>query len=224
MIITLDGPCASGKSTMAQALARRLGFYYLNTGWLYRAVAYLLVEKRGYVDFTIQIPIEEDIAYCLDTQKLVYKDDPLIGGMLFFEGINITPFLKEYRVDMNVALISPMPLVRALVSAKQKEFAATYDSIIEGRDTGSVVFPHADYKFYVTATAAVRAGRWQKDQAKRGAFFTLEEAELAIQKRDESDSKRSKSPLVIPKDAIFIDTSYSTIEQALDQIVSHICS
>lgn len=219
MIITIDGPTASGKSTVAELLAQRLGFYYLPTGWLYRAVSYLLVKEFSYTLEMLAHPQEQDVAYCLDPSRLVYTYDSSRGGKLFFNGTDITGFLKDYTVDRSVAIISPIPMVRDLVAQAQRAFARTHDSIIEGRDSGSVVFPNAHYKFYLTASLATRAQRWKEDQKRRGNHFTQEEAEREISVRDRKDMERSYSPLKIPDGAIKIDNTSMTLEETVDALL-----
>lgn len=222
MIITIDGPTASGKSIIARLLARQLGFHYLPTGWFYRAVAYLLVQKCSYTEDMLSNPKKEDIAYCLDPARLVYTYEKERGGTLFFDGVDITPFLKDYKVDRYVAIISPIVLVRQMVVAAQRAFSKTHDSVIEGRDTGSVVFPDAQYKFYITASLAERARRWKLDQEKRGNTFSQQEAEKEISSRDEKDMNRKTSPLKIPEGGIIIDNTELNKEETIQALLKNI--
>lgn len=222
MIITIDGPTASGKSTIARLLAQELGFYYLPTGWLYRAVSYLLVEKCNYTQEMLLHPQEKDLSYCLDPSRLVYNYNQEKGGALFFEGRDITRFLKDYTVDQSVALISPIVKVREMVSHAQRSFAHMHDVVVEGRDSGSVVFPSADFKFFMTADPEVRAKRWIGIQKKRGHTFTLKQALATIEDRDTKDKQRKHSPLVIPDGGIVIDTSQLTIKETISLMVNYI--
>lgn len=222
MIVTIDGPTASGKSTIARRLAEELGFYYLPTGWFYRAVAFLLVERCNYTEEMLANPTPEDVEFCLDPARLVYTYDVDRGGKIFFEKKDITSFLKDYTVDRYVAIISPIVMVREKVVEAQRSFAKTHDCVIEGRDTGSVVFPHANYKFYLTASLAVRAKRWQKDQKKRGNEFTQVQAEKEVSERDHKDIKRKHSPLTIPENAIEIDDSQIDLEQTVQTMMNYL--
>jgi cytidylate kinase len=224
MIITIDGPTASGKSTIAYQLAQKLGFYYLPTGWIYRAVAYILVEHCGYTQETLSNPSEQDVAYCLDPEHLVYQYDMQKGGVLYFKNQDITPFLKDYKIDRSVAVISPIVMVREMVVHTQRTFAQQHDSVIEGRDIGSVVFPHADYKFYLTASLTVRAQRWMHDQKKRGHIFTQSQAEEEVASRDQKDLERSHSPLKVPEGAIIIDNSAFNLQETIEMIINCIDS
>jgi len=222
VIITIDGPTASGKSAVARMLADSLNFYYLPTGWLYRSVSYLLVSEFQYSTEQLQNPLKQDVEYCLNPDFLVYTYDSKKGGDIFFREENITPFLKDYTVDQSVSLISPVVMVRENVAHAQRLFAErSYNSVIEGRDCGSVVFPHADYKFYLTAPLSVRAQRWQKDQVLRGHIFTLEQAEEQISVRDLHDLEREHSPLVIPVGAHVIDNGSMTIFETVKVLLSY---
>ena len=223
MIITIDGPTASGKSIISQTLSKKLKFYYLPTGWLYRTVSYLLVKEFGYTDLMLGNPSQQDVEYCLSSDNLKYSYDFEKGGSIFFKDINITSFLKDYKVDHSVALISPLPMVRDLVVETQRRLVKSVsNAVIEGRDSGSVVFPHADYKFYLTASLDVRANRWIKDQKKRGNNFSLEEAKNQIADRDKKDKDRDYCPLVIPDGAIVIDNSDLNIEETVQVIIEKI--
>ncbi len=216
MIITIDGPIASGKSVVARALADRLGFHYLPTGWFYRSVSYLLVTRCGYTLERLSRPDESDVAFCLDPKHLHYQYSSVTGGKVLFMGEDITPFLKDYTVDQSVCLISPVIMVRDLVSATQHRFAREFKNcVIEGRDSGSVVFADADCKFYITASLTVRAQRWQKDQLRRGHDFTLEQAQEQITMRDTRDKERDYCPLVIPEGAYVIEGSNLTVDQTV---------
>ncbi len=123
--------------------------------------------------------------------------------------------MKDASIDILVCVISPQPLVRDHLSEVQRLIAHKNNSIIEGRDTGSVVFPEADYKFYLTAALPVRAARWQNDQAKLGNKYSLAECQECVQFRDTKDVTRSHSPLVIPQDAIIVDNSDLNFEQTV---------
>lgn len=222
MIVTIDGPTASGKSVVARALAQELGFYYLPTGWFYRAVAYLLVYKCNYTEDMLPHVTEEDVRICVDISRLMYVYDKAHGGALFYDGRDITSYLKDHLIDRYVSIISPLATVRTLVTQAQRAFAHIHDSIIEGRDTGSVVFPYADFKFFLTADLSVRASRWKKDQEKRGNNFSIKEAEERVESRDRQDKGRSISPLIVPEGAIIIDNSDLTQEETVKKFLEYI--
>jgi len=222
MIITIDGPTASGKSTLAAAVAKKLGFYHLNTGLLYRSLSYLLVNVRGYSIQDLEHVQKEDIAECVRPDFFSYEYNEGRDVTVAYRGQPITGFLKDVSVDQYVAIISPQKLVREAMVEQQRALARKYNLVIDGRDVGSHVFPQADYKFYLTASLAIRATRWQKDQAARGHHFTLQEAEAIISDRDEKDMKRHISPLVVPPGGIEIDNSKLSFEQTVDAVLSYI--
>ena len=222
MIVTIDGPTASGKSTVARMVAQELGFYYLPTGWFYRAVAYILVNNCGYTKEMLENPSVEDIAASVDPEKLQYVYEEGVGGKMFYDEQDITPFLKDAEIDTYVAIISPLADIRRLVTQAQRHFATTHDAVIEGRDTGSVVFPDADHKFYLTASLEVRGKRWQADQQKRGNSFTLQEARDQIAYRDQRDKNRQISPLIVPDGAVTIDNSDMDLRQTIQEFLKYI--
>ncbi len=222
MIITIDGPVASGKSTVSRILAQQLGYYYLCSGLLYRALAYLLVNKYGYTIETVVNLSIEDINACFDARFFVYHYDKTGEEHIFFDAQDITPYLKDTFIDKISSIISVNKEVRSAVTAIQRTIAAHHDIVTDGRDVGSVVFPHAEFKFFVTASVAVRANRWRKDQEKYGNFLSSEQAVVSITDRDNRDKYRDIAPLIVPQDAIVIDTTELTIQQTVELIMRYI--
>lgn len=220
MIITLDGPSASGKSRAARTLAHMLGIYYLSTGYLYRAVAYCAL-KRGAV-IAEKYPLDAElIAECADPQRLSYRYEQGNARVLF-DGIDITDHLKNPVVDRSASIVSAQPAVRAALICVQRAIADAADLVADGRDCGSVVFPAAPYKFFITASLDERARRWAADCALRGISCSLDEALAALTERDTRDAARAVSPLVIPEGAVIIDTTDSTPDQVVARIIAHI--
>lgn len=221
MIITIDGPAASGKSTVAQLLAQRLGFYYLYTGMLYRGIAYVLAHKCNYTDQQMMAPRQQDIEAITHDEIFVYRYE---NGqpVVFYAGENITPYLKNPDVDRWASMISSHQAVRQAVLERQVNISKTHDVIAEGRDVGTVVFPHAQYKFFLTASPEIRARRWQADQKRRGFDYTLEQALQAVMDRDRRDQERKHSPLIQAPDAHLIDNSDLSIEQTVSELESYI--
>jgi len=222
MIITIDGPTASGKSTVSRILADQLSFYYLCSGLIYRAVAYLLVNNHGYTPETLAHVRLEDIMECADPAKLRYEYDELSQERIFFENDDITLYLKDKFIDQVTSIVSVNKAVRKAVTAIQRDIAQYYDIVIDGRDVGSVVFPEASVKFFLTASVEVRAARWAKDQERYDNHLSLDEAIVLITERDDRDKNRTIAPLVIPQDAIVIDTSLLSIEQTVAKMMEHI--
>jgi CMP/dCMP kinase len=213
MIITIDGPAASGKSTVAKSLAKKLGFYYLYTGLLYRSVGYVLAEKRDVLPDEFSKLTAEDLKF-IDQIKYVYEDGK---PKIIFEGEDITSKLKDSSVDKLSSLIGANKYVRQALLPTQRDVAKSYDIIADGRDCGSVVFPNADYKFFLTASIEERAKR----KSKMGGM-TQKEAEEFLRERDERDKNRDVAPLVVPEDAVIIDNSNLDIEQTLHPFLKYI--
>ncbi len=219
MIITLDGPVASGKSTVSRMLAQKLGYYYLNSGALYRALGYLLVNKYGYTEQSVAHPTTEDITNCCNPSRFSYQYDAQHRERIFFDGVNITPYLKDRLMDKIASIVSVNEQVRKAVTQMQRDIARKYNIVTDGRDVGSVVFSHAEVKFFITASVEVRAQRWKKDQEKYGNHISYEEAINLITDRDNRDMHRTIAPLIIPLGAIIIDTSDLTLDQTLAKMI-----
>lgn len=206
MIITIDGPTASGKSTVAQIVAQELSIYYLNSGFLYRALAYIL-KHEGFQDHVISELPESEISKFILPDLFIYKYDPVAKISVTYKNLELTKFLKTHEMDKLTSIISKYPPVRAALLNYQRLFAKSNSLVVEGRDTGTVVFPEANFKFFLTAKTEIRAQRWQRDQEKLGNFFVLDECLSLISQRDERDTKRINSPCVSASDAYLIDNS-----------------
>src|SRR5882762_5594536 len=199
-IIAIDGPAASGKSSIARELSRRLGFVYVNSGAIYRAITWHILQKKIH-------PEESDGIAALQTAdiKCRLQDNE---SRILIDDVDPEAHLRDDGVNKSVAGVSQFPVVRQIVAKKLHELAHSQDLIVEGRDIGSVVFPNTPYKFYIDASPQVRLQR----RAAQG-----ERDEIAI--RDRADSLRPVSPLIIAKDAHVIDTSHLTIQQVIDEII-----
>ena len=203
-VIAIDGPAASGKSSVARELAKRLGFVYVNSGAMYRAVTWTVL-KHG-----IDPAGKTEIAEFINTARLGGK---LVDGEfhLLIDDSDLTPYLHEDRVNAEVSRVSTVPEVRKLLVERMRNYATQHDLVIEGRDIGSVVFPNTPYKFYIDASPEVRAQR-------RAAQGHRDE----IAQRDRADSSRAASPLIVAKDAEVIDSSLLTVSQVVDEIVGRL--
>lgn len=221
MIITIDGPAASGKSSAAQLLAQQIGFIFLSSGMIYRALAYILARTYG---FTLQqLPAVDTtlLMTVLNQQDFKYTYDCATGkASVTFKGEDITPFLKEEWVDTAASVVSVNPNVREQLTAFQRAFALQHNVVVEGRDAGSVVFPHAQKKIFLTASSAVRALRWQSEQIKKGNTVSLHDALHILQERDQRDQQRNVAPLIIPQDALVIDNSQLTLQETVQRLKS----
>jgi CMP/dCMP kinase len=220
MIITIDGPTASGKSTIGRLLAKDLKYYYLYTGLLYRALAHLLIKYYGYTLETIAHPDMKLVDQLLDTQKFVYFYEPTDRERIVYDGVDITDQLRGDKIGQGASLVSTNPQVRERLDLLQQAIANDHDVVIDGRDSGSVVFPHAEHKFFLTASEDERATRWQKQQMDRGIVTSFSDAQSFISSRDQRDSSRAIAPLTIPIGAQVIDATHLTVTQVLKKITS----
>lgn len=222
MVITIDGPVASGKSTAARKLAQRIGFYHFSSGLLYRAVAFLLTTYAHYSEEKLHAPEQKDIDYYLDPKRFVCTFDAAGTFHILWEGTDIVSLLKQKQMDHYSSIISTNLNVRKLMLALQRELGQTYNLVVDGRDSGSVVFPNAIIKFFLTASVEVRAQRWQQAQKKMGNVVSLQEALHEVQRRDERDKSRKIAPLIIPEGAIIIDNSGQSVQETVEQMEGYI--
>ncbi|MGE5209015.1 MAG: (d)CMP kinase [Alphaproteobacteria bacterium] len=203
-MIAIDGPAASGKSSVARELARRLGFIYVNSGAIYRAVTWHLLQQE------IRPEENERIADTLDSAVLTCTVEDG-ESRIMVDNIDPAEHLRDDRVNECVSRVSRLPQVRDVVSQKLRNCAHGHDVVIEGRDIGSVVFPDTPYKFYIDASPEVRLRR-RAAQGERDK----------ITMRDHDDASRAVSPLVKATDAHQIDTSNVTIEQVVKEIITRL--
>lgn len=221
MVITIDGPVASGKSTAARKLAARIGYYHFSSGLLYRALGYLLVHDSNYTLDRLYSPDPQDIEYYLAPERFVCTFDA--GGKfhILWKGTDLVPLLKDKQIDQWASIISMNSLVRDRMLALQRLLGRTYNLVVDGRDSGSVVFPDAKLKFFLTASLEVRAKRWQQTQQSLGNTVSLSEVLHEIQERDERDKNREIAPLIVPENAIIIDNSGQSVHETVEWMVSY---
>ena len=203
-VIAIDGPAASGKSSVARELARRLGFIYVNSGGFYRAITWYLLQKN------IR-PEEDDLIFAALNAAVLTCTVQDSEARILVDELDPANHLRDDRVNQTVSRVSRLARVRQIVSQKLHDCTAAHDVVIEGRDIGSVVFPDSPYKFYIDASPEVRLKR----RAAQG-----ERDEIAI--RDHDDVSRAVSPLVIAADAYVMDTSHVTIEQVVNEILTQL--
>jgi len=220
MIITIDGPTASGKSTLGRMLAKKLGYYYLYSGLMFRALAYVLKHQYGYTKEQFERPRINEVDQILDPKRFVYTYDDQHKERIFFDGVDITPHLKAEGIDQLASVVSKNSDVREKLMNLQRSIAKANDVIVDGRDSGSVVFPYADYKFYVTASEDERAKRWLKQQGSYGTHRSLGDARAFIHERDQRDSQRTFAPLMIPEGAHVIDNTDQTPQETLNSMLA----
>ena len=217
MIVTIDGPAASGKSTTAKLVANKLGISYLDTGGMYRCITFSLMKNNiSYNEISLAKrhlkKLKMSICEKNNTQHF------------FINGVDVTNEIRSNEVSKNVSAISSLYFVRNKMVEIQRKYAKEKSIIVEGRDIGTVVFPKADFKFFLFADEKVRAKRRQKDLIENGENQSLEKLIYEIRLRDRLDSERENSPLMKAKDAIVIDTSVKTIDEQVDFIINAIRS
>ena len=214
MIIAIDGPAGSGKSTTARLLAQRLGFTYLDTGAMYRAVA--LAALRQGVSFDDAAGLERLAA----AAKIEFVNDPERGQLLFLDGEDVTEAIRTPEATRGSSAVAVYAGVRREMVKRQMVMGRKGNIVAEGRDTTSVVFPGADLKIYLVADLKTRATRRCLEAAARGETTTVEEQQRLVAARDRNDSGRAHSPLTRVDDAVEVDTSGLTIDQQVDKIVA----
>lgn len=213
LIITIDGPAASGKSTAARLLAERLGSSFLDTGAMYRAVT--LAAMREGVDMNN----EQGLLRVLETSEFQFTVEE--GKMtVSIDGVDVTEQIRGPEVTANARHIASSGKLREKLVAMQRRFAADEDKIVtEGRDQGTVAFPDADIKFYLTAKPAERARRRQAELRAKGQERSLDEIQSAIEARDKSDESRAVGPLKLADDAIVVDSTDLSIEEVMEELL-----
>ena len=211
MIVTIDGPAGSGKSTAARGLAQRLGFDYIDTGAMYRAVAHSCLASD--IDTTDRASVTERAA------ELRIGFD---GQDVLLDGINISAAVRSPSISEAASRVAQHPGVRAEMVRQQQAMVRERDMGTEGRDQGTEVFPDAECKFFLEASAEVRAVRRQEELLARGVEVPLEETLEQIRQRDHRDRTREISPLRPANDAIVIDSSELTADGVLDRFEAHV--
>ncbi len=207
-VIAIDGPSASGKGTVAQRVAERLGFHYLDSGALYRLVALAAVHGR--------VAVDDEAHLAKIAENLDVRFD---GGDIYLKNENVTDLIRAEEIGIGASRVAALPKVRAALLERQRAFRQVPGLVADGRDMGSVVFPNAGTKIFLTASAEVRAERRYKQLIEKGLSANIPTLLRDIQARDERDSNRSVAPLQQRVDASLLDTSHLTIEQAVAVVV-----
>lgn len=213
MNIAIDGPAGAGKSTIAKRLAARLGFLYLDTGAMYRAVALNMLQQN--IALTDEVAVQRalhklkiDIAYNEDMQKI------------YLNGEDVSQKIREHLVSKAASDVSALPCVRLKLVELQRKMAAKTDSILDGRDIGTFVLPDAQVKFFLVASIEERARRRYEELKQRGTDCCLEGVRKDIEMRDYNDMHRDFAPLKKAEDAVVVDTTYMSIEAVTEHLLS----
>jgi len=217
IIIAIDGFSSTGKSTLAKQLANHLGYIYVDTGAMYRAVALFALQK-GYIakDFFDK----ENLIKNLHSIKLNFQFNSTLGfAEMYLNGVNVEKEIRTIEVSSFVSKVAEVSQVRAKLVEQQQEMGIHKGIVMDGRDIGTIVFPEAELKIFMTASAETRAQRRFDELSQKGDLVTYEEVLQNVQERDYIDTHREDSPLVIANDAIEIDNSYLTREEQFQTVL-----
>jgi len=215
LTIAIDGPSGAGKSTLAKTVAKKLGIVYLDTGAMYRGVGYYMIKKGA------DPGREEEVLPLLDGIKMdILYEDGVQKVMIC--GEDVTPFIREHNISMAASTVSKIPAVRLKMVELQRAIAANTPCVLDGRDIGSYVLPHANYKFFLTADPAERAKRRHEELLAKGVTISYQEILSDMIARDYQDSNRAFAPLRATEDAILIDTTGLQPEQTAALVLSRI--
>jgi CMP/dCMP kinase len=215
-VLTIDGPSGSGKGTVSRAAARALGWGLLDSGALYRLVA--LAGKRAGIDLAAAAALA-DIAYGFDIR---FGSNAAGEEMVWLDGHDVTRAIRTEQAGNDASKVASLPPVRAALLDRQRRFAQAPGLVADGRDMGTTVFPQADVKIFLTASAVERAARRHKQLKEKGVAANLAALSLEIAERDERDSKRSVSPLVASADAVLLDTTGMSVEAVIEDVLRHV--
>jgi len=204
-VVAIDGPSGTGKSTTARILAEKLGFLYIDSGAMYRAITYELISKN------VKPNDIKKITELTQNAKMSFD-----GEDFFLNGKKVTKEIRSLEVTNKVSSVSSIKELRKILVNKQREFSKKNNVVMDGRDIGTVVFPNADFKFYMICDLKTRAARRRQDFIEHGMKIPVEKIMLELNKRDKIDSTRKESPLKKAKDAMEVDTTNMIIEEQVN--------
>ena len=213
IIIAIDGFSACGKSTTAKAAAKVLGYRYIDSGAMYRAVTYYFLEHH----VALTNPKEVDSA--LRQLKITFQINAKGTSETFLNGLNVEKKIRNMRIAENVSQVSALKQVRVAMVEQQRKLGRERGIVMDGRDIGTVVFPDAELKIFLTADILVRAFRRQQELLEKKEMVAFDDIVINLKKRDEIDSTRAESPLVKAKKAIEIDTTHVTIDEQVEEVL-----
>jgi cytidylate kinase len=211
VVIAIDGPAGAGKSTIAKKLAEKIGYTYIDSGAMYRALTLKVLRENTplkELDNIIRTAGETDIDF---RNNSIYLDGSIVDSEI-----------REEIVNRSVSYIAAISEVRRLMVQLQRKISNNKNVVMDGRDVGTVIFPSARFKFYITASVEERAERRYKELKQKGYDAEIQDIRLQIEKRDHIDSTRSDSPLTVASDAVVIDTTGKSVEKVLNEVIANI--
>lgn len=218
-IVAIDGPAGAGKSTVTKRVARALGYTQVDTGALYRAVAWLCLERNVAFDDQAQVAELADELARPGVVKMWATED---ATRISVHGTDVSEIIRSREAALGASMVSQNPKVRAQLLVIQRKLGEQGGVVFEGRDIGSVVFPEAKAKFFLTASTQVRAARRQAELLQKGEVPSLDEIVREVEERDRRDTSRPIAPLIQAEDAIVVDSSELGIDEVVAQIVRHV--
>lgn len=213
IVIAIDGYSACGKSTTAKMVAGVLGYRYIDTGAMYRAVTLY------FLDHHISLTNPKEISRALQQITVSFKVNKKNVTETYLNGLNVEKEIRSMRVSENVSQVSAVKEVRVAMVEQQRKLGKEKSVVMDGRDIGTVVFPNAELKLFMTAEVLVRAFRRQKELLQRDQMVDLDDVVDNLLKRDKIDTTRAESPLTQAEDALVIDTTHITIDEQVDEVV-----
>jgi cytidylate kinase len=220
MIITIDGPTASGKGSIAKAIAAHAGYFYLDTGLLYRGIGYITRQSYNQYETAVGAFWAPELVAEYGA-RLSYSYEQGTAHVAV-DGIDVTAELRTPSIDWYASHVSSVPMVRAGLRALQQELGRRHDIVIDGRDCGTVIFPHASHKFFITAALETRVQRAHADKVRHAHAMPLNEISHAVLMRDLLDLSRPISPLRPAHDAIILDTTMLDLEASIVVVLSYL--
>ncbi len=208
LIIAIDGPSGAGKGTVARTIASELGFRHVDSGAMYRAVAWKAV------DTSVALDDEDAVAQLAADAQIEVS-----AAQVTIDGADVTRLIRTPEIDLAAAAVARLPKVRAVLVERQRQIGAGGSVVVEGRDIGSVVFPRADAKIYLDASPEERARRRAHDPAHSAGSVSVNEVVTALAERDELDRTRAASPLQIANDAVVVDTTGKSIDEVVKEVM-----
>jgi cytidylate kinase len=214
VVIAIDGYSACGKSTTAKEVAKILNYRYIDSGAMYRAVT------MYFLDHHVALTNPKEVDKALDSVKITFRTNGHGVSETYLNNLNVESEIREMRIAERVSEVSALPAVRHAMVDQQRKLGKERGIVMDGRDIGTVVFPQADLKLFLTADMSVRAYRRQQELLERDELVDLQTIIANLQKRDHLDSTRKESPLRQASDAILLDTSHITIDEEVDEVIN----